>query len=86
MSKIFETPLYPYQRHADQDAAIPARHKVVVIGAGDDGLPLIFDGTTDTGPSVTNKNDVTPEYGSSLEMLEEAERETGLQTQDNTRP
>ena len=66
--------------------ALSNNAKVVVIGAGDDGLPLIFDGTTDTGPSVTNKNDVTPEYGSSLEMLEEAERETGLQTQDNTRP
>lgn len=43
MSKIFETPLYPYQRHADQDAAIPARHKVVVIGAGPIGLTAAID-------------------------------------------
>ena len=36
--KIFETPLYPYARHADQDATTPARHKVVVVGAGPIGL------------------------------------------------
>ncbi|MDO5658636.1 MAG: FAD-dependent oxidoreductase [Paracoccus sp. (in: a-proteobacteria)] len=36
--KIFETPLYPYTRHADQDAVTPARHKVIVVGAGPVGL------------------------------------------------
>ena len=66
--------------------ALSNNAKVVVIGAGDDGLPLIFDGTTDTGLSVTNDNDVTPKHGLSLELLEEAERETGLQTHDNTSP
>ncbi len=41
--KIFETPLYPYARTADQDAATPARHKVVVIGAGPIGLGIAID-------------------------------------------
>ncbi|QGZ35413.1 FAD-dependent oxidoreductase [Stappia indica] len=43
MTKIFETPLYPYVRSADQDAAEPARHPVVVIGAGPVGLALAID-------------------------------------------
>ena len=38
MNKIFEVPLYPYKRNPDQDALTPARHKVVVIGAGPIGL------------------------------------------------
>ncbi|MFT7595047.1 MAG: 3-(3-hydroxy-phenyl)propionate hydroxylase [Paracoccaceae bacterium] len=38
MSKIFEVPLYPYKRSPDQDAAVPVRRKVVVIGAGPIGL------------------------------------------------
>ncbi|SOC00643.1 FAD-dependent oxidoreductase [Stappia indica] len=48
MTKIFETPLYPYVRcadqdAADQDAAEPTRHPVVVIGAGPVGLALAID-------------------------------------------
>ncbi|ADZ71479.1 FAD-dependent oxidoreductase [Polymorphum gilvum] len=43
MSKIFETPLYPYVRSADQDAAAPVRHPVVVIGAGPIGLAAAID-------------------------------------------
>ncbi|WP_372605334.1 FAD-dependent oxidoreductase [Actibacterium sp.] len=43
MNKIFEIPLYPYARCADQDAAVPARHKVVVIGAGPIGLGAAID-------------------------------------------
>ena len=43
MSKIFETPLYPYQRSPDQDAATPVRHPVVVIGAGPVGLACAID-------------------------------------------
>ena len=38
MTKIFETPLYPYQRHADQDAVKPVKRPVVVVGAGPIGL------------------------------------------------
>ena len=43
MSRIFDTPLYPYARCADQDAAAPARHVVAVIGAGPVGLALAID-------------------------------------------
>lgn len=43
MNKIFEEPMYPYSRHADQDAARPVRHKVVVIGAGPVGLAAAVD-------------------------------------------
>lgn len=43
MSKIFEIPLYAYQRSPDQDAATPARHKVVVVGAGPIGLGAAID-------------------------------------------
>jgi 3-(3-hydroxy-phenyl)propionate hydroxylase len=43
MSKIFETPLYPYRRSPDQDAATPVRHPVVVIGAGPVGLAAAID-------------------------------------------
>lgn len=43
MSKIFETPLYPYERSADQDAAQPVRHPVVVVGAGPIGLGAAID-------------------------------------------
>ncbi|MEM6463786.1 MAG: FAD-dependent oxidoreductase [Pseudomonadota bacterium] len=43
MSKIFETPLYPYHRSADQDSPQPVRHPVVVIGAGPIGLAAAID-------------------------------------------
>ena len=43
MSKIFETPLYPYERSADQDATDAVRHPVVVIGAGPVGLAAAID-------------------------------------------
>ncbi len=43
MTKIFETPLYPYARHADQDAATPPRHSVTEVGAGPVGLTAALD-------------------------------------------
>jgi len=43
MTRIFETPIYPYQRSADQDAPAPVRHKVVVVGAGPVGLVTAID-------------------------------------------
>ena len=43
MNKIFEVPLYPYERSADQDADAPVRHPVVVIGAGPIGLAAAID-------------------------------------------
>ncbi len=41
--KIFELPLYAYERSADQDAAAPVRHPVVVVGAGPIGLAAAID-------------------------------------------
>ena len=43
MNKIFEIPLYPYAHSPDQDASIPVRRKVVVIGAGPIGLGAAID-------------------------------------------
>ena len=43
MNKIFDVPMYPYARHADQDAPAPVRHKVIVIGAGPIGLAAAID-------------------------------------------
>ncbi len=41
--KIFEVPLYAYERSADQDAPAPARHPVIVVGAGPIGLAAAID-------------------------------------------
>ncbi|WP_339758550.1 FAD-dependent oxidoreductase [uncultured Hoeflea sp.] len=58
MSKIFEVPLYPYQRSADQDAATPVRHPVVVVGAGPVGLALAIDlAMQDVPVVVVDEND-----------------------------
>lgn len=43
MAKIFETPLYPYAHSQDQDVVVPARHPVVVVGAGPVGLVVAID-------------------------------------------
>lgn len=43
MNKIFEIPLYAYERSPDQDAPAPVRHKVIVIGAGPIGLAAAID-------------------------------------------
>jgi 3-(3-hydroxy-phenyl)propionate hydroxylase len=41
--RIFDRPLYPYARHADQDAAQPVRRRVVVVGAGPVGLAMALE-------------------------------------------
>jgi len=41
--KVFEQPLYPYARSADQDAAAAVRHPVIVVGAGPVGLAAAID-------------------------------------------
>lgn len=43
MTRIFETPLYPYARSPDQDARAPVRHPVVIVGAGPVGLAAAID-------------------------------------------
>ncbi|MGR3341983.1 MAG: FAD-dependent oxidoreductase, partial [Paracoccaceae bacterium] len=43
MTKIFDAPLYPYERSPDQDTSPPTCHPVVVIGAGPVGLAAAID-------------------------------------------
>ncbi|WP_395688632.1 FAD-dependent oxidoreductase [Aestuariivirga sp.] len=43
MARIFETPLYPYVRSADQDAQGSVRHSVIIVGAGPVGLTAAID-------------------------------------------
>jgi 3-(3-hydroxy-phenyl)propionate hydroxylase len=58
MSKIFETPLYPYERCKDQDAGTPVRHPVVVVGAGPIGLAAAIDlAMHDVAVVVIDEND-----------------------------
>ncbi len=58
MTKIFETPLYPYQRSPDQDRATPARHPAVVVGAGPIGLAAAIDCALNDIPVVVlDEND-----------------------------
>jgi 3-(3-hydroxy-phenyl)propionate hydroxylase len=47
----------PYRRSADQDAAAPARHPVVVVGAGPVGLTLAIDLAQRGVPVVVLDND-----------------------------
>ncbi len=57
-SRIFETPLYPYKRHPDQDASTPVRHPVIVIGAGPVGLAAAIDlAQQDVPVVVLDEND-----------------------------
>ncbi|MBO6758691.1 MAG: FAD-dependent oxidoreductase [Roseibium sp.] len=58
MTKLFETPLYPYQSSPDQRAAVPVRHPVVIIGAGPVGLALAIDlAQSDVPVLVLDDND-----------------------------
>ena len=58
MSRTFDTPLYPYGRSPDQDAARRARHPVVIVGAGPVGLALAIDlAQSDTPVLVLDDND-----------------------------
>jgi 3-(3-hydroxy-phenyl)propionate hydroxylase len=43
VARIFETPLYAYERSPDQDAREALRHPVVVVGAGPVGLAAAID-------------------------------------------
>ncbi|MCB1336095.1 MAG: FAD-dependent oxidoreductase [Maritimibacter sp.] len=64
MSKIFETPLYPYERSPDQEAVTPVRHKVVVIGAGPIGLGLAIDLALHDVPVVVLDDNDKVSFGS----------------------
>jgi len=64
MTKIFETPLYPYRRCADQDAAKPVRHPVVIVGAGPVGLALAIDLAQQDVPVVVLDDNDKVSFGS----------------------
>ena len=55
---------FDYTRHADQDAATPARHPVVVVGAGPVGLTLAIDLALRQVPVVLLDNDNSLSSGS----------------------
>ncbi len=64
MTKIFETPLYPYERNADQDQTSPVRHPVVVIGAGPVGLAAAIDLAQQDMPVVVLDDNDRVSFGS----------------------
>ncbi|HFC04305.1 MAG TPA: FAD-dependent oxidoreductase, partial [Rhizobiales bacterium] len=64
MSKVFETPLYPYQRSPDQDTTTPVRHKVVVVGAGPIGLAAAIDLARQDVPVVVVDDNDKVSWGS----------------------
>src|SRR6478735_5201126 len=63
-STDFQGTVFPYRRSADHDAAPPARHPVVVVGAGPVGLALAIDLAQQQVPVVLLDNDHTLSTGS----------------------
>ena len=55
---------FDYRRHPDQDAAMAARHPVVVVGAGPVGLAIAIDLAQQQVPVVLLDNDCTLSTGS----------------------
>lgn len=64
MTKIFETPLYPYTRSPDQDGEAMTRHKVVVVGAGPIGLAAAIDLAQNDIPVVVLDDNDKVSFGS----------------------
>jgi 3-(3-hydroxy-phenyl)propionate hydroxylase len=64
MSKISDVPLYPYERHPDQDALAIMRHPVVVVGAGPVGLTAAIDLALQDVPVVVLDNNERVSTGS----------------------
>ena len=64
MTRIFETPLYPYQRSADQDAKTPVRHPAIVVGAGPIGLAAAIDLAQQDIPVVVLDDNDKVSFGS----------------------
>ena len=78
MPKTYTNPGYDYVRSPDQDAAVPARHAVIIVGAGLIGLTLAVDLATRGIRTVILDDDDTVSFGSraicfakrSLEILD----------------
>ena len=64
MSRIFETPLYPYAPSSDQDAETPVRHPVIVVGAGPVGLAAAIDLAQHNVPVVIIDDNDKVSFGS----------------------
>jgi len=64
VTRIFETSLYPYRRSADQDAVMPVRHPVVIVGAGPVGLALAIDLAQQGVPVVVLDDNDKVSFGS----------------------
>ncbi|WP_372891228.1 FAD-dependent oxidoreductase [Rhodosalinus sp.] len=64
MNKIFEMPLYPYARTADQDAGVPVRHRVMIVGAGPVGLAAAIDLAEQGVPVVVLDDNDKVSFGS----------------------
>ncbi len=64
MLKTYQYPRFRYVRSADQDAARPARHPVVVVGAGPIGLAAAIDLAQHGVPVVLVDDDDTVSIGS----------------------
>ncbi len=64
MNKIFEIPMYAYERSKDQDAITPVRHPVVVIGAGPIGLGVAIDLAQHDVPVVVLDDNDKVSFGS----------------------
>ncbi|MGG7645189.1 FAD-dependent oxidoreductase [Rhodovulum sp. YNF3179] len=62
--KIFETPLYPYERSQDQDAETAVRHPVVIVGAGPVGLAAAIDLARQDVPVVVLDDNDKVSFGS----------------------
>ena len=64
MTKIFDTPLYAYERSDDQDSPIPVRHPVIVVGAGPIGLAAAIDLAQQDIPVVVLDDNDRVSFGS----------------------
>jgi 3-(3-hydroxy-phenyl)propionate hydroxylase len=64
MAVDYQSLRFDYKHHPDQDAAIPARHPVVVVGGGPVGLALAIDLAQQQVPVVLLDNDCTLSTGS----------------------
>ena len=62
--KTYTNPIFHYKRSPDQDAKIPKRHQVVIIGGGPTGLVAALDLATHGIPSVIIMRENTVVVGS----------------------
>ena len=64
MSSVHRNPVYPYRRSADQDAAAPRHHPVIIVGAGPSGLTAAIELAACGIPAVLLDDNNTVSTGS----------------------